>query len=581
MGGVLTETWFSNIWRSSRKSIALEPEKPVIGILAFEVSRLMSKVVYLWQCLDDRQIVRFREEVVNSLGLQKLVSDDDEYLMDLALAEILENLGSVAKSVTILGKKCADPTYHNLEHVFENPVEIDLNWSGWQYKLKKMERKVKKLERFVGSTEQLFQELEVLAELEQSLRRKQAGAGLGQVKLLEFQQKVVWQRQEVKNLREMSPWVRTYDYVVRLLLRSIITIIERLKHVYGINHIENVEGITHYERFRDDCLTHNNSISDLLQLPLSPSEINMSRFPGPFGRSFSNLGLSRDKNRSRNKKLHARSLSSLGCGKQLQTKSRRFDPVGPFKGCMTGGSDSPVVQSYTPSSSGILRSNGASQRYADETKDNNAVPILHSSITSSKVSFFNYKRHLLNAPPSTLGYAALALHYANIIILIEKLASSPHLISLDARDDLYNMLPASIRTCLRAKLKLFSKTSASCVYDAAFAANWSLAVSRILEWLSPLAHNMIRWYSERNFEKQQMVSRTNVLLVQTLYFANQAETEAAIVELLMGLNYLSRFARDITEKPFRESSCSRGCDGNMFPKDRYYYNMIHHTSSEA
>ncbi|KAL2487263.1 Protein of unknown function (DUF668) [Abeliophyllum distichum] len=418
-------------------------------------------------------------------------------------------------------------------------------------------------------------------ELEQSLRRKQAGAGLGQVKLLEFQQKVVWQRQEVKNLRETSPWVRTYDFVVRLLLRSIITIIERLKHVYGINHIENVEGINHYERFRDDCLTHNNSISALLQLPISPSENNMSRFPGPFGRSFSNLGLSRDKNRSRNKKLHARSLSSLGCGKQLQTKSRRFDPVGPFKGCMTGGSDSPVVQSYTPSSSGFLRSNGASQRYADETKDTNAVPILHSSITSSKVSFFNYKRHLLNAPPSTLGYAALALHYANIIILIEKLASSPHLISLDARDDLYNMLPASIRTCLRAKLKLFSKTSASCVYDAAFAANWSLAVSRILEWLSPLAHNMIRWYSERNFEKQQMVSRTNVLLVQTLYFANQAETEAAIVELLMGLNYLSRFAQDITEKPFRESSCSRGCDGNMFPKDRYYYNMIHHTSSEA
>ncbi|CAI9778956.1 unnamed protein product [Fraxinus pennsylvanica] len=567
MGGVLTESWFSNIWRSSRKSMALEPEKLVIGILAFEVSRLMSKVVYLWQCVDDRQIVRFREEVVNSLGIQKLVSDDNEYLMDLALAETLENLGSVAKSVAILGKKCADPTYHNLERVFENPVEINLKWSGWQYKLKKMETKVKKMERFFGSTEQLFQELEVLAELEQSLRRMQAGAGLSQVKLLEFQQKVMWQRQEVKNLREMSPWVRSYDYIVRLLLRSIFTIIERIKHVYGINNIENVEAINHYECFPDDCLTRNNSISAILQLPLSPSENRLSRFPGPFGRSFSNLGLNRDKNRSRNKKLHTRSLSSLGCGKPQQTKSRRFDPVGPFKGCMTGESDSPVVQSYTPSSSGSLRSNCASQRYADEMKDTNAVPIVHSSITSSKVSFFNYKRQLLNPPPSTLGYAALALHYANIIILIEKLASSPHLISLDARDDLYNMLPASIRSCLRAKLKVFSKSLASCVYDAAFAANWSFAVSRILEWLSPLAHSMITWHSERNFERQQMVSRTNVLLVQTLYFANQEETEAAIVELLMGLNYLSRFAQEITEKPFRESSCSRGCDGNMFPSD--------------
>ncbi|CAI9762116.1 unnamed protein product [Fraxinus pennsylvanica] len=570
MGGVLTESWFSNIWRSSIKSIALEPEKPVIGILAFEVSRLMSKVVYLWQCLDDRQIVIFREEVANSNGIRKLVSDDDDYLMDLALAEILENLGSVAKSVTILGKKCADPTYHNLERVFENPVGIDHDWNGRQYKLKKMERKVKKMERFVGATNQLFQELEVLAELQQSLRRMQAGAGLGKVKLLEFQQKVVWQRQEVKNLRDMSPWVRTYDYIGRLLLRSIFTIVARVKHVYGISHIENVEGINQYERIPDDCLTRNNSISAILKLPPSPSENNLPRFPGTFGRSFSNLDLSCDKNRSRNKKLHTRSQSSLGCGKQQQTKLRHFDPVGPFKGCMMGGSDSPVVQSYTPSCIGALRSNGASQRYADETNDTNAV--------SSKVSFFNYKRRLLNAPPSTLGYAALALHYANIIILIEKLTSSPHLISLDARDDLYNMLPASIRSCLRVKLKVFSKTSA-CVYDAAFGANWSFAVSRILEWLSPLAHNMIKWHSERNFERQQMVSRTNVLLVQTLYFANQAETEAAIVELLMGLNYLSGFAREITEKPFRESTCSRGYDGNMFPipKDDFY-NM---TSSEA
>ncbi|CAA2973687.1 Hypothetical predicted protein [Olea europaea subsp. europaea] len=568
MGGVLTESWFSNIWRSSRKSIALEPEKPVVGILAFEVSRLMSKVVYLWQCLDDRQIVRFREEVVNSIGIQKLVSDDDDHLMDLALAEILENLGSVAKSVTILGKKCAGPIYHNLERVFENPLDIDLNWNGWRYKLKKMERKVKKMERFVGATDQLFQELEVLAELQQSLRRMQAGAGLGQVKLLEFQQKVVWQRQEVKNLREMSPWVRTYDYIVRLLLRSIFTIVTRIKHVYGISHIENVEGINHYECIPNDCLTRNNSMSAILKLPPPPSENNLSRFPGPFGRSFSNLDLSCDKNRSRNKKLHTRSLSSLGCGIQQKTKSRHFDPVGPFKGCMTGGSDSPVVQSYTPLSIGALRSNGASKRYADETNDTNAV--------SGKVSFFNFKRQLLNAPPSTLGYAALALHYANIIILIEKLTSSPHLISLDARDDLYTMLPASIRSCLRVKLKVFSKTSA-CAYDAAFAANWSFAVSRILEWLSPLAHNMIRWHSERNFERQQMVSRTNVLLVQTLYFANQEETEAAIVELLMGLNYLSRFAQEITEKPFRKSSCSRVCDGNMFPKDNFY-NM---TSSEV
>ncbi|KAL0309605.1 UNVERIFIED_CONTAM: hypothetical protein Sradi_5902800 [Sesamum radiatum] len=265
VGETVTETWFSNILKSSRKSLSWEPERPAFGILAFEVSRFMSKVVNLWQCLTDRQIVRLREEIANSVGIQKLVSDDEDYLMDLALAEIIENVGSVAKSVAMLGKKCADPTYHNLENVFNNPGEIDPKWYGWQYRLKKMEKKVKKMEKFVAATEQLYSELEVLVELEQSLRRMRAGANLGKVKLLEFQQKVVWQRQEVKNLQEMSPWVRPYDYIVRLLLRSLFTIIERIKYVYGVNQNENAVASRGYDDIHGVCLIRSNSMSALLQ----------------------------------------------------------------------------------------------------------------------------------------------------------------------------------------------------------------------------------------------------------------------------------------------------------------------------
>ncbi|KAI3473940.1 hypothetical protein Pfo_028514 [Paulownia fortunei] len=511
VGETLTETWFGNIWKSSRKSISWEPERPVLGILAFEVSRWMSKVVNIWQSLTDRQIVRLREEIANSVGIQKLISEDEDYLMDLVLAEIIENLGSVAKSVAMLGKKCADPTYHNLESFSDDPGDIDPKWYGWQYRLKKMEKKVKKMEKFVAATEQLYSELEVLAELEQSLRRMRAGANLGKVKLLEFQQKVVWQRQEVKNLQEMSPWVRTYDYVVRLLLRSLFTIIERIKYVYGVNQIENIDGSNDFDQIHGDCLIRSNSMSALLQTSVYSSENNASRVP--VGRSFSNLGLGGDKSKPKNRKSHDRSPSSILCGKH-QMKGRRFASVG-LTGCMTGGSESPVVETHTPSCGSSFRSNGASQKDADEIEDICTIPIVYGSVTSIKASFFNSKRHLLNAPPSTLGYAALALHHANVIILIEKLASSPHLISLDARDDLYNMLPSTIKSCLRAKLKTFTRTLASSVYDAAFAAEWSLALARILEWLSPLAHNMVRWQSERNFERQRFIFGSNVLLVQT------------------------------------------------------------------
>ncbi|KAA8516660.1 hypothetical protein F0562_016834 [Nyssa sinensis] len=395
----------------------------------------------------------------------------------------------------------------------------------------------------------------------------QGSVDISRVKLLEFQQKVLWQLQEVKNLREMSPWVRTYDYTVQLLLRSLFTIVERIKHVFGITQLSSVEENTNSEVMNTGCLLRSRSISALMQSSVHPSENSLSRYcSGPIGRSVSNLGLSADKIRT-NKQQHARPLPSTLCGKPSNLKTKRLAHVGPFKGCMTGGSDSPVLKSCLPASSGSLGSSGAFSNDFEKVKDTNMMRLSCRNIIHAKVSLFNSKHKLLNTPPSTLGDAALALHYANVIILIEKLASSPHLISLDARDDLYNMLPTSVRTSLRAKLKLFTETLASSVYDAALAAEWSLALARILEWLAPLAHNMIRWHSERNFEKQRMVSGMNVLLVQTLYYANQAKTEAAITELLMGLNYISRFGREFSGKSFTDSAGSGACYDCFLQKD--------------
>lgn len=542
----MAETWFSNLWRTSRKSTVHLQEKGMIGVLTFEIASLMSKLVNVWHCLEDGQLQRLREEIANSTGIKKFISEDDEYLMELAFAEVMENVGYVARAVVVLGKRCSDSTYHNLKQVFDDPVEIDLNWCGWEYRLKKMERKVKKMEKFVAATAQLYQELEVLAELEQSLRRVKANPESSQVKLLEFQQKVLWQRHEVKNLREMSPCIRSYDYVVRLLLRSVFTIVERMKHVVGTNQIRGVEEENYDSGYSSDkLLARSHSISALMQSSVQAYENNLLGSKScHLGRSFSNLTLSRDKYRSSFKKV---------------IRARRFAHVGPFKGCMTG-SDSPVLQSFMLSSSDILRSDGNKMK----SVNNNIEPVSCSSssrMITTRVFLFNLKHTLSTAPQSTLGSAALALHYANIIILLEKLVSSPHLISLDARDDLYNMLTSSIRTSLRAKLKVFSKNSASSIYDAGLATEWRLAMTRILDWLSPLAHNMIKWHSERSFEKQRMTSGANVLLVQTLYFADQMKTEAAVTELVMGLNYLSRFYKELSERPFMDSSCcKRACD---------------------
>ena len=189
---MVIESWFGSSWWNSRKSASESTDKVVLGILAFQVNSLMSKVVNLWHSLDDRELLNLREEIANSIGIQRLVSDDENYLMDLALNEVIQNFGNLATSVARLGKKCTDPVYHRFEHFINDPILNNFEWFGWEYRWKKMERKVKKMERFVAVTVQLTQELEVLAELEQILRRMQRNAESDQVKLLEFQQKVIF-----------------------------------------------------------------------------------------------------------------------------------------------------------------------------------------------------------------------------------------------------------------------------------------------------------------------------------------------------------------------------------------------------
>lgn len=178
----------------------------------------------------------------------------------------------------------------------------------------------------------------------------------------------------------------------------------------------------------------------------------------------------------------------------------------------------------------------------------------HPDLKDSSRGFFELNSKMLKPPTSTLGASALALHYANLIIVMEKMIRSPHLVGLDARDDLYSMLPNSIRSFLRARLKGVGFSAS----DPGLAGEWRDALGKILGWLSPLAHNMIKWQSERSFEQQNLMPKTNVLLLQTLYFANKEKTEAAITELLVGLNYIWRFEREMNAKALFEFSNFNG-----------------------
>ena len=443
--------------RTTPPTTKLVPKKSggTVGVLTFEIAGLMSKLLHLWQSLSDKNIIRVRNDSISLEGVRKIVSNDEAFLLGLACAEMVENLRHVAKSVSRISKRCEDSNLRSFENLFDNFANSGYDPHGWVLNWKEVESRNKKIDRYVTSTVNLYREMDELSVMENGLRKLLQSsknndvhdASIKEQKVIDLQQKIFWQRQEVKYLKERSLWNRSFDTVITMLARSIFTILARIKLVFGIGH------------------------GFLSSLP--------------------------------------RSLSA----------SATVHP-----------SENPNSCNFV---SGPLKSPNLEQK-----KDRHAH------------TFFDLNSKFLKPPPTTLGAAALALHYANVIIVIEKMIKSPQLVGLDARDDVYGMLPDSIRSSLRARLKGVGFSAS----DPVLAGEWREALGRILGWLSPLAHNMIKWQSERSFEQQNLVEKTNVLLLQTLYFANKEKTEAAITELLVGLNYIWRFEREMNAKALFECS---------------------------
>ncbi|KAJ6748094.1 hypothetical protein OIU79_029254 [Salix purpurea] len=426
-----------------------------VGVLAFEIAGLMSKLFHLWQSLSDKNIVRVRNDSISLEGVRKIVSNDESLLLGLACAEMAENLRLVAKTVSRLSKRCEDSSLRRFESLFDEFANLGRDANCWVLSWKDMEAKTKKMDRYVSVTATLYKEMEELSALENGIRKAlQCGELEGttkEQKVLDLQQKILWQRQEVKYLKERSLWNRGFDTAVLILARSIFTVLARIKLVFGIAH------------------------GHPISLP--------------------------------------RSLSASATVHPSENPTTTCNFV-----------------------SGPLKSSNL-----EGNKDLGS-------------GFFESNSKLLKPPATTLAAAALALHYANLIIVMEKMIKSPQLVGADARDDLYAMLPNSIRFSLRARLKGVGFSAS----DPVLAGEWRDALGRILAWLSPLAHNMIRWQSERSFEQQNLLPRTNVLLLQTLFFANKEKTEAAITELLVGLNYIWRFEREMTAKALFECANLNG-----------------------
>ncbi|BAT94712.1 hypothetical protein VIGAN_08133600 [Vigna angularis var. angularis] len=412
-----------------------------------------------------------------------------------------------------------------------------------------MEGMVRKMDRYVSATRSLYSEMGVLNDLEQAVKKFQHNQH--EESRRAFEQKLTWQRQDVRHLKEISLWNENFDKVVELLARTVCTIYARIRIIFG------------------DSTWRKNTTSPGLSGDSPPMRSEYKLMSGKIGAPLSSEKLKSNhcKRNGHGYRLGSTARTTVGTrvtASKPQLDIRRGElPYLQLEdfGFPCGTSPGKLFMDCLSLSSSISKFDDDNDDYVVDSEDQHNISSYHkvkereqlyhsgdlnhvrSSVPiTGDLSFSTFGPHsrlALYAPPSTLGGCGLALHYANVITVIEKFLKYPHLVGEEARNDLYQMLPSSLRLSLKGKLKTYVKNLA--IYDAPLAHDWKLTLDGILKWLAPLAHNMIRWQSERNIEQHQIVSRTYVLLFQTLYFADKDKTEEAMCQLLMGLNYICRY----------------------------------------
>ncbi|CAI5474077.1 unnamed protein product [Closterium sp. Yama58-4] len=125
-----------------------------------------------------------------------------------------------------------------------------------------------------------------------------------------------------------------------------------------------------------------------------------------------------------------------------------------------------------------------------------------------------------------VGEAGLALHYANVVVLLERIIQQPDEVLGPTRDELYEMLPRNIQYLLRVQLQDAVNFQA----DGRVEAN----LKRGLLLLPTMAHNTITWHSMHT-PGAALDSSETVFQVQTFYFANLQAVNATLVDVLLGL----------------------------------------------
>ncbi|OMO66399.1 hypothetical protein CCACVL1_21183 [Corchorus capsularis] len=490
---------------SVSSSSSSSSSNPKLEILSFETAKAMSRLLALLRSLSDDEFAKLRSGPLKSPGVVFLNSDDESYLLGLACKEKLEDLNQAATVVSRLGKKCSDEELNRFDIAYHNMKQGVIDVNKIDYNSRNVAKTIEKMEKFANATAVLFAALIGLNELEGAEKKMQrwkrndfqCNKNKSEKSNFDyFNEKISYQRKQVKHLRQVSLWNQTFDKTVGLMARIVCVVFVRICNLFE-PFVPSLPRITRNRHFQTRVY-----VSDprpALHMKIYP-EANYC------------LLVNKEKTKKASKS-----------GPIMKSSRIKFGKTARFHSC-----------ELSPEEKSGLRFRVSTVTITDKL-----------SIKNNDGNYINGRKNqrlIQSAPPNTVGAAGLAIRYANVIAMAESYFVTTTTIKDEARERMFEMLPVSLKQTLRGKLKShWNKDAEERDGQQGLAEGWKEALEEIIGWLAPMAHDTLRWQQERNLEQQKLDAKSTVLLLQTLHFSDLEKTEAAIVEVLVGLSCIYRY----------------------------------------
>ncbi|KAL1343951.1 protein PSK SIMULATOR 2 isoform X1 [Arachis hypogaea] len=205
-----------------------------ISILAFEVANTITKGSILFQSLSEENIQFLKKEILQSKGVQQLVSTDMTELINLAAADKRDELCGFSREVARFGNMCKDPQWHNLDRYFSR-LDLDHALGDMQSK-EEAEKTMQEITSLAQQTSELYHELNAYDRFEQDYQQKikemeSLNLPLKGEGITFFQSELKHQRKIVRSLKKKSLWSRNMEEIVEKLV-DIVTYMHQTIHEF-------------------------------------------------------------------------------------------------------------------------------------------------------------------------------------------------------------------------------------------------------------------------------------------------------------------------------------------------------------